>query len=732
MTVPSMQEYIKSCVNSISKFHERDVNEDNDIEEMRYMIHSLQDVLGYDNKQIKDNLKRHSHDHIKEDIAQIINPQDTSIEYIRRMLPLLDRYSQVLKDIQSKFWNFAIDVWCPILSHNVIDSVLAIIEEPLNDVRSDLLSGVQDAEAAYKITVDLYLTMKKLLQYGQTSEFQTLESNFFQAFSGWIKPWLDHIEIAAKKQIKEAVNDHAERKRNKKIEPEYLENVKLYSIHSFNLGHLDEIGSAICVVETMQSIIRPLTESGRTPWQDIFYPFHNKGEDPGIEFLSMLHRLFLFYVNLLEQDAMQDNEIDKEEYANIIMSVFHVQYQYLDDFYKNEIAKYDTNDTYSSKVEEMQSDVMKEVYSITDSFCFCQEKYFEIYLQNKGDKSAKYRHLNQEKSIGAHIDEILMFCKDKRLEYCKINEESLKRPEAKQLFDYLKTRLFQIENQIIDGHFETLQTKAKYPTDPNAHRDFLDLITASLATRKRFNFDENEAMENIKRVIEYKFLSSFELISHNLKLRHEAIKDCLENTGTVKYTIFRVKNKIYVHLRAVDFKPKEGRDRCNFKIDVLLLPDRNGTSPFCTKKQTNVYYRKRHFAFELEDPENTSSYQFDFDLESEAGESYGKKKPITQYIELNLYKKSAFVGQYFRGHVLVPLNSDAIPQFSTHQESLEYTKSGARLDSMFVYTDSLDYTQDQGNKKSQNVNWSVYNELKLRHDEAAKSYIQHRKKQRKN
>ena len=128
------QEYINSCVNSISKFHERDVNEDNDIEEMRYMIHSLQDVLGYDNKQIKDNLRRHSHDHIKEDIAQIINPQDTYIEYIRRMLPVLDRYSQVLKDIQSKFWNFAIDVWCPILSHNVIDSVLAIIEEPLNDV----------------------------------------------------------------------------------------------------------------------------------------------------------------------------------------------------------------------------------------------------------------------------------------------------------------------------------------------------------------------------------------------------------------------------------------------------------------------------------------------------------------------------------------------------------------------------------------------------------------------
>ena len=76
-TVPSMQEYIKSCVNIISKFHDRDGNEDNDIEEIRYMIYSLQAVLGYDNVQIKDNLKRHSQGHIKEEIAQKTKPQYT-------------------------------------------------------------------------------------------------------------------------------------------------------------------------------------------------------------------------------------------------------------------------------------------------------------------------------------------------------------------------------------------------------------------------------------------------------------------------------------------------------------------------------------------------------------------------------------------------------------------------------------------------------------------------------
>ena len=48
---------------------------------------------------------------------------------------------------------------------------------------------------------------------------------------------------------------------------------------------------------------------------------------------------------------------------------------------------------------------------------------------------------------------------------------------------------------------------------------------------------------------------------------------------------------------------------------------------------------------------------------------------------------------------------------------------------MFVYTD--DYIQGREDEKSQNVNLSPYNELKLRDDEAAKGYVQHRKKQHK-
>ena len=39
--------------------------------------------------------------------------------------------------------------------------------------------------------------------------------------------------------------------------------------------------------------------------------------------------------------------------------------------------------------------------------------------------------------------------------------------------------------------------KAKHP---NAHRDLLDLITSSLATRSKFDFDENKVIENIKMV----------------------------------------------------------------------------------------------------------------------------------------------------------------------------------------------------------------------------------------
>ena len=735
----SIEQYTEYCVSSISEFHNRDDNDKEYIEEIKYMINSLQVVHGYDNGEIKESININLIQHIRNSIAGIINPRGTAVENIRIFIHALNQYDQRLKDIQFEFGNFAVEVWCPILAFNLMDNILPRIKELLNHVKYDLSSGSQDAKEASTVTMDLYVQMKKLLRYGQSCEFDKLESSFFKAFVFWLKPWLDHIENRSKEQIETAVHAYTKKKFNQNDTCEYSGKLKVSKTQSFDLGFLDEIEGAKDVVGIIQSIIRP--KSGMKPWQDIFYPFHKKGEDPDIQFLYMLHNLFLFYLSLLEEHAIKDNEFERAEYANIILSAFHVKYQYLDDFYGNEIAIHDTNNAYLPKVEQMRSDVMKKVYSITNQFCSCQKKYFEMYLGKKDDgvplSHDQYWNLSQGKTTGAHIEDILKFCMQKRQEYGQVNEESLSQKGGEQLFQYLLKTLFKLEEQVIREYYQNLQSKRKSSVDHQAHKNIRNMITSSLCTRSEFRFDENDVINNINTDIEYRSSTTLQLISKHLKLIHESQTDQLENAGSVKYIVGRVGKRIYIHLKAVDLKPRDEKDACNFKISVLLIPNQKGTSPFCSKKQTNVYDQKKYFAFEIEDPKNANSYQFHFDLAEKEDEEEEDQKDdeVNHFLELDLYDISTLKEvfskvskKYFRGHTLLSIDRDTIPNFSTDQEFMEYSHKGEVLDSTFVFTDALE--------RSSNVKRGAYDQLKLRDeilkDEVAKSYIEHRNKQHKN
>ena len=213
----SIEQYTKYCVRSISEFHNRDDNKKDYIEEIKYMINSLQVVHGYDNGEIKESINIDLIQGIRNSIAGMINPRGTAVANIRIFIHALNRYDQKLKDIQFEFGNFAVEVWCPILAFNLMDNILPRIKELLNHVKSDLSSGSQDTKEASAVTMDLYVQMKKLLRYGQSCEFDKLESSFFKAFVVWLKPWLDHIEIKSKAQIETAVHAYTLKNFNQNI-----------------------------------------------------------------------------------------------------------------------------------------------------------------------------------------------------------------------------------------------------------------------------------------------------------------------------------------------------------------------------------------------------------------------------------------------------------------------------------------------------------------------------------
>ena len=182
---------------------------------------------------------------------------------------------------------------------------------------------------------------------------------------------------------------------------------------------------------------------------------------------------------------------------------------------------------------------------------------------------------------------------------------------------------------------------------------------------------------------------------------------------------------------------------CNFKISVRLIPSHKGNWKFSIMKQTDTYAlkrsddhnQKRYFVFELDDPDNTSSYHFHFDLEEDEGEGDETEDKITQYIELCLYEISIPIEifprlsiRYFRGHALVPVDGNMIPRFSTNQTLMEEMSKVNCSDRQFVFTETLD--------ESPNLDRQAYNELTLRsetiEDHVAKSYKKYRTSQHNN
>ena len=729
----SIEEYKKACVKNICRYQNVDSREVDEAEVLTYVIDSLQLMHHYDNTEIKALLHTQLSNCVKEKIAQNIQATELHpVENIQNLLYLVNSYDKKLQDIQLRYGNFAVEVWCPVLAFNIIDKMLPRTTEFLGSIQS---IGDSDTKEVMENTIEIYLKVKSLFRFGQTSEFHEAENTFFKVFEPWLLPWLNHIEKKAKVQIATAVNEHIQKSFNTSPSKTPLARVR-----SSELGFLDEIEGAKSVVDIIQSIIYP--KMGVKPWKDIFCPFHKKGEH-GFQFLEMIHRLFMYYVQLLEDGVLADEEFDRSELANIWMSMFHVKYQYLNDFYTKEISMTDKERIYVPKVEQMRADVMRKAYFFTDLFCSHQKKYFKMYLHNEDTASLtsdQYWNVNSENTISGHIEDLLKFFQDKWTTYFTINEDLKSASEGgKQSFKYFISKLFELEELVIKEHFEGLQKKKRTSMDPKAYKQLLETIESSMIFRRKNDIEESEILNNIYTDLELKSSSSLQLISKHLKILHEAQSKQPENSGGVRFIVGLVGNNIHVHLKNVDLTPRDDKDTCNFKIKVSLLPIQSCDSTFCIKKSTPVYHEKKTVIFELEDPTNTSSYRFIFDMAADSIQT--EDSELTQFIELSLYDISSAkelfsrVVKYFRGHVLLPLNEE-IRTFHSIEEFEEHSHTGQQIEAKFVFSESVDCINDRKNENIHPSNRLAYDHLRLREDikkdDIARGYIKHRKNQYKN
>ena len=546
----AVQNYKKTCVEEIAKYHELDEHKTDDTEEMQCKIDNLLSMHHYDSnmtlciKDIRTHLNPHVCKQIKEKIAETIKIESNPVQNIQSCLKLLESYESSLQNIQLKFVNFAVEVWCPVLALNIIDNILSRIVVLLNHIQSNESTNTKEI---IENTIAVYLKIKSLFRYGQDSEFKKTKSTFFQIFEDWRSPWLDHIEKKGKEQISTAVHGLQRSGNDSPVK------MPLVKKRSYDLGFLDEIEGAKQVQDIIQSIVHP--SIGTKPWQDIFYPYHLKGEleenlNKKRTFLQMLHRLFIFYIELLEEVVLSDHEFDPLEMSNIMLSMFHVKYQYLDDFYVNEITENDTQGLYIDYVKLMQSEVAKKAMSIVDQFCSYQKKYFEMHLQKHNTAtvpSDMYKSLNTDNTINGHIEGVLKFFRDKRDAYSNINQDHVDQEEkTNRIFVYLIHKLFQLQEEVIKEHFEKMQKKKRTSTDLSLYKQLLDTLDLTILHRRKEEIKESKILTNIYNEVEVKSSSTIKLISKYLGLVTEA-QQSHQDGGSVRYIVGRVGSKIHVH-----------------------------------------------------------------------------------------------------------------------------------------------------------------------------------------
>ena len=197
-----------------------------------------------------------------------------------------------------------------------------------------------------------------------------------------------------------------------------------------------------------------------------------------------------------------------------------------------------------------------------------------------------------------------------------------------------------------------------------------------------------------------------------------------DNAGMVRFVVGLVGNKVCVNLKNVILTPRKGKETCNFRIDVAILPIKRGPSCFSSSKSTEIYHNRNVVIFDMDETKHKhkEDYKFEFDLGEEPNVS--EQDDCVKYLEISFYDiSSALLWKYFRGHVLIPINNDVI-KFQTCDEFNFYSQTTSNLvEGKFMFADTMESFNDTLNDKNGDLLIAAYNELKQRNELYSQHYL---------
>ena len=767
-----VENYRQFCVRKITKCQVSDFQNKRCIEEIKFLIKNLILLNGNDMKEDRTNMITQIGENVREEMLEFTRSDSDLIQCLNRWENWIIGYESTLQAIQDKFGDFAAQTWCPILSLIVIKEALSGTGRILNILQSKETSNKKEQPERI---IEVYMQIKSLFKYKEGCNCEAAKKEFFQSFQSCLSQLLHLMGEKARSHIFTAVNQQKQCFIKKAADK-----TAVYQNPKTNeLDILDEIALANDITGILQCI--------RCAWKQILQPYQREG---GIclQFLQTLHELFMFHVDSIKKEILAENEFLLSKYSKIIMALIHVEYKFMDEIYFNEMRVDEMKDFDQENIKRMREVVEQKVNSITDCFCSFQSKNMKVYFEKTNvitEGSIEYQKLNKGITMRGHIKGILTDLHDTIERYSNIgNETSTEKLEESFLglntdTNYgkrsLRTKIFQLEEETINLYFEKLENKKKLPllkrkastriskaspisprhsklsTDtlsckPSHHQDdllsyqeFIDILDQSQSLREEEGLENSAVLTKIYNKLRMKTLTTLQLISKYLELTCEANKNQDENTGLIRYVIGRVGSTLNVCLKNVTVKTREGKDSCNFRIKIALLPIRHNVAKCFISKSTPIHRDKNTVIFDLDDNQpNPNKHNFEFDLEDDT--NFREEDNFTQYLEMNLYDMSTnYFSKFFRGHVLVPL-TNTIPSFDDiegFQEHCLFTDHVIQGKFISVKT-ACRIDHEQLNRTSclnsalelMHFNFNgVYNELTTREEGFAKHYLKHRDSQ---
>lgn len=715
----AIQHYKMYCLQKISQFKGHGEHDEDEINQVKCMIESLTrmpdfEKLEKNNEEDYEELRNTLHIHIGKQVLTNIKETMRTDVTLRNTIAMLENYELSMKGISEKFDNFAVNIWCPVLATNVANNILPLLESSLNQFKSEYGNTTEFRKKSHQI----YCRIKAIFRYGNAEDIRKIEPKFYQIFEDWLPLWIELVKDKAEIQIKR-VFETEDRK-------------ELEKTNSLSRQKSNDLFARLVEIETAKQIVEIFNGCIKT-WKALQWPNLEKNIEIGFEFLRMLHELFQYYIRLLEETILDDDEFDHSEYSSAMQSIFLIKYQYLNDLWPNELKEkaMTTNEdqglVYEEKIKMMKLDVKETVERFTDKFCSFQKKYFKNFL-NKYEGSITthngsgeyyrgtnrtssqirltfYNDINEDGTFDGHLVGILNFLLQKYEQYVRMYQPK----DSEFLPKYLENEMFKVAEHVIQDYFTEITINRESSADTEVFAHLRNIVQRILTLQETFSLPESKSLTDLYNKLELKSATTLKLISkdlecvYNLQSENGNQSD-LESTGDVRYTAGRLGSKIYVSLRNVaNLKPRKNKESCNFKIAILLLPTSNDPSRHFVKKSTPVCYDQTHLLFDIDETDEPN-FKFDFELGNEATNyEYGG---IKQYLELNLYDvSSAKFFKYFRGHTLLPLHEIPVIQNLEEFEQLQL-----RNDKFLFSTVNDERT-------------SVHTELRLRNDEFAKEYI---------